>query len=134
MARKTTAEKLAKVKAEMDELKNEKKQLLQKFKTEERKARTKRLIDRGAILESLIDGATEFTNDQIAELLKKTVGSDYGAKIINQIKSKTEKPVTVQTAETPNLNGDAAASQIEMTDGSGGNVSALQAENEIKES
>ena len=113
MARKTTEERLAKVKAEMDELKNEKKQLLQKHKVEERKARTKRLIDRGAILESMIDGAVELTNDQIAEILKQTVGSTVGVKIVAEMKSQ---------------GSDVAAAESEETEQGGGNVSAQSAE------
>ena len=134
MARKTTAEKLAEVNAEMNELKNEKKQLLQKHKVEERKARTKRLIDRGAMLESLIENAAEFTNDQIAHILKCTVGSDFGVKIINQTKSQKTKTNTAPQGETPKRNGDVAATQIEIANESGDNVSAQSAENETEES
>ena len=129
MARKTTEERLAKIRERKKQIKNEEKLLIQKHKTEERKVRTRRLIERGAILESLIENATELTNDQITTILKRTVGSSYGEKIIAEVKSKTEKSVIVQTAETPILNDETATSQIEITDGSGGNVSALQAEN-----
>jgi len=113
MARKTTAEKLAEVNAEMNELKNEKKQLLQKHKVEECKARTKRLIDRGAILESMIDGAAELTNDQIAIILQRTVGSSVGVKIVAEMKSQ---------------GSDVSASESEETDEDGGNISAHGAE------
>ena len=132
MPRKTTAEKLASVQERKKQIENEEKLLLQKHKTEERKARTNRLIDRGAILESLIDGAAELTNDQIAEILKKTVGSSYGKDIVAKTKSKTEKPITAPQGEPPKRNGETAESQIEITDDSGGGVSAHGAENENK--
>ena len=95
MPRKTTEEKLAGVRNEMAELKNEEKSLVQKHKEEEKTARINRLIKRGAILESLIEGAAEFTNDQIAEILNQTVGSSYGAKVIAKMKSQSEESVTV---------------------------------------
>jgi len=91
---KTTNERIASYDEKIAQLQNQKKQLIQKNKAEERKARTKRLIERGAILESLIDGAAELTNDQIASILKRTVGSSYGVKIIADVKS----PKTVVSA------------------------------------
>ena len=112
MARKTTEEKLAKIRERKTQIKNEEKLLLQKHKAEERAARTRRLIERGAILESLIDGADELTNDQIAEILKKTVGSDYGVKIIAEVKSKS-------VTAPPKLNGETAATQVSNADTQG---------------
>ncbi|HBN28271.1 MAG TPA: hypothetical protein DD421_04440 [Clostridiaceae bacterium] len=38
-------------------------------KVKERKARTKRLIERGGILENLIPNATEFTNEEIQKFI-----------------------------------------------------------------
>jgi len=88
MSKKPISERMEKVKANLEKLNNQKKQLEQERKAEERKARTKRLIDRGAILESLIEGAAELTNDQITSILKKTVGSSFGEKIITQTKEQ----------------------------------------------
>lgn len=48
---------------------NRKKQILQKKREEERKARNHRLIERGALLESLMGVTDEFTNEQIKEVL-----------------------------------------------------------------
>ena len=50
----------------------EKKSLAEK----ERKARTHRLIERGAILESLIGNSIDFTNDEIKALLEMIFSSD----------------------------------------------------------
>ena len=85
---KSKTEKIADIEQQIAQLQNSKKRLLQQHKEQERKARTHRLIERGAFLESLIDGAENFTMEQIKELLKKTVGSTYGAKIIAEIKTK----------------------------------------------
>ena len=96
---KTTNEKVAMYDKKILQYQNKKKQLIQKNKVDERKARTKRLIERGAILESLIDGAEELANDQITIILKKTVGSSYGKDIITQTKSKVDN-TTVSGEET----------------------------------
>ena len=80
---KTTGERIDTLQEKIQQLENQKKLLLQKQKEVERKARTKRLIERGAILESLISGADKFTNDQIKILLEKTVQSEIARKILD---------------------------------------------------
>ena len=47
-------EKIAKAEEEIRQLQNKKRKLINQQKNEERKARTHRLIERGAILESLL--------------------------------------------------------------------------------
>ena len=56
----------------------------------DRKARTKRLIERGAILESLISGADVFTNEQIKAFLEKTITRDAARKILDRIAKQGE--------------------------------------------
>ena len=67
---KTKLEKIAGIEETMRQLENQRKQLLQQYKKQERKARTRRLIERGAILESLIDGAEGMTNEELKALLQ----------------------------------------------------------------
>ena len=45
-------------------------------KVKERKARTRRLIERGAIAESMIDGAAKMTNDEFAGVIRSMVMRD----------------------------------------------------------
>ena len=45
-------------------------------KVKERKARTRRVIERGAIAESMIDGATKMTNDEFARVIRSMVMRD----------------------------------------------------------
>ena len=68
---KTKTEKIESITEQIKHLEAQKKQLIQKQKEDDRKARTKRLIQRGAILESLIDGADSLTDEQIKTLLEK---------------------------------------------------------------
>ena len=79
---RTTVEKIDSIQAQIQQLENERKRLLQQQKEQERKDRTKRLIERGVILESLVPGAAAFTNEQIKVFLEKTVGSDSARKIL----------------------------------------------------
>lgn len=53
------------------QLKNREKKLRRITSNQERKQRTHRLIERGAMLESFIDGASEKTNDEIMAILKE---------------------------------------------------------------
>lgn len=45
-------------------------------KVKERKARTRRLIERGAIAESMITGASEMTNEEFARVMRSVVTKD----------------------------------------------------------
>jgi len=83
---KTKQEKIAGIQEQITQLENQKKKLIQQEKEAERKARTKRLIERGAILESLIDGADTLTNEQVKAFLVKTIQSDYARRILNGMK------------------------------------------------
>jgi len=67
---KSYDEKIAEAKQKIEQEQNRMKQLIQKQRQEERKARTRRLIERGAILESLIAGADGMTNEEIKAILQ----------------------------------------------------------------
>ena len=77
---RTTVEKIESVQEQIRQLENQKKRLMQEQKEQERKARTKRLIERGAILESLIPEADTFTNEQIKAFLEKTIRTESARK------------------------------------------------------
>ncbi|GHU57239.1 hypothetical protein AGMMS49975_22360 [Clostridia bacterium] len=79
---KSTTEKITRVEEEIKQLENARKKLIQQQKEQERKARTSRLINRGAILESLIDGAETLTNEQIKLFLEKTVKTEFARKTL----------------------------------------------------
>ena len=74
---KTKLEKIAGIEETMRQLENQRKQLLQQYKEQERKARTRRLIERGAILESLIDGAEGMTNEELKALLQNSFAAHH---------------------------------------------------------
>ena len=92
---KTTNERIENIKTKIEQLENERKRLLGLQKVADRKARTKRLIERGAILESLITDSTSFTNDQIKHYLEKIITPETIQKFLTgTIKQKNESAPT----------------------------------------
>ena len=79
---KTTEERIESVQEQIRQLENQRKRLMQEQKEQARRARTKRLIERGAILESLIPEADIFTNEQIKAFLEKTTRTESARKAL----------------------------------------------------
>lgn len=94
-ASKNLQSKIATKEEKIQQLLNEKKALLQKFKNEERKARTRRLIERGAIVESLVQGALEMTNKELMDFLKSRLGNASQATPHSGGKSYDENAIDV---------------------------------------
>jgi len=110
---KTTIEKIDGVQARIAQLKNEEKRLLGLKRAQERKARTRRLIERGAILESLMDGADRLTNDEVKTFLSKTVGTGQAKEILREMTGRgtqmgAAKPETDAPATGAAASGNAA--------------------------
>ena len=82
MAAKSLDEKIAKAKIKKEQYENHLKQLLSTQKELERKARTHRLIERGLLVESMIDGAADLTNEQIKSILTVALGTDAALEAI----------------------------------------------------
>ncbi len=68
------------VQEKIRQLKNRQKALLKKQSDAERKARTRRLIERGAILESVFTDVVPMTNGQVKAFLEKMRHSNAGTK------------------------------------------------------
>ena len=115
---KTTIEKIEGIQAQIQQLENERKRLLNVQKEAERKARTKRLIERGAILESFIANATIFTNEQIKTFLEKTIASDYAKKILDGMTKQGGEPAATKTSQTEKPYG--ASANAKATDSAQG--------------
>jgi len=96
---KTKTERILSIEDQIEQLKNQRKNLIQKQKEDDRKARTKRLIERGAITESLIPEADMFTNEQIQTFLAKTIQTEYAKKILNSLKVQSGNTVISKSAK-----------------------------------
>ncbi len=81
-------EQIAKAEEEIRQLQNRKKKLLNQKKAEERKIRTHRLVERGAILESLLEQPEQYTNEQIKGLLETALRTPQAQEFLR----RTEKP------------------------------------------
>lgn len=66
---KSIAEQLATVQTELEQMQNRLKILRNRKHNIERRERTHHLIERGAILESLVAGLADLTNEQVKDLL-----------------------------------------------------------------
>ena len=82
------------------------KELIQKKKEQDRKDRTHRLIERGAILESLIENPETFTNDQIKAFLEKTIQTPFANKILTQFKGNNTAEPPIQQSENDGETGE----------------------------
>ena len=99
---KTINEKIKRLEKDIEQSKNQLKQFQQQQKEKDRKARTRRLIERGAILESNIKDSETLTNEQITEILIATLRSREGMHIITNVRAKggnTEAAKTEAKAE-----------------------------------
>ena len=97
---KTRLDKIASYDDQIAQLINRKKQEMQKHKAEERKARTRRLIQRGAILEGFIPEAETYTEDEIQTFLKETLATKFARDALRRIKPATANNATPPKAET----------------------------------
>lgn len=77
-------DKIAKTEEEIRQLQNKKKKLLSEKKVAERKARTRRLIERGAILESLLEQPEQYDNKQIKCLLETALRTPQAREFLRQ--------------------------------------------------
>jgi hypothetical protein len=118
---KTTAEKRMSVEEQIRQLENQRKELLQKERDEERKARNHRLCKRGGLVEKLLPDLIVLTDEQFQIFLNKTLLTEHTRRVIcdltagkaefctlapgasnNPHRSSTGKP---QTAETERAGG-----------------------------
>lgn len=81
-------EQIAKAEEEIRQLQNKKKKLLNQKRGEERKIRTHRLVERGAILESLLEQPEQYTNEQIKGLLETVLQTPQAQEFLR----RTQKP------------------------------------------
>ena len=79
---KTKLEKIESIQVEIRQLENQKKQLFQQHREQERKDRTKRLCRRAGLLESLFPDTITLTDEQFKTFLEKTISSEYARKIL----------------------------------------------------
>ena len=84
-------EQIAKAEEQIRQLSNKKKRLISEQKQVERKKRTKRLIERGAILENVIGNAEDFSNEQLQALLIEIFSTESARTKIKNLREHTAR-------------------------------------------
>ena len=109
--RKTTVEKIEETKAKITQYENHMKQLVQKQKADERKARTKRLCSRAGLLESMLPDTIALTDEQFKSFLERTTANDFGRRMLANIGKGGGAAATPKAAETAQGNAPATVQQ-----------------------
>jgi len=78
-------EKIEIYEKQIQQYENQIKTVIARMNNEKRKIRTHRLIERGAIAESLIPNADKFTNEQIKELLSVALGTSEARAFLQNV-------------------------------------------------
>ena len=99
-------EQIVKAKSDIKQSENHLKMLLQKKNNLERNVRTRRLIERGAILESFIDGALNLTNEQIKTLLRSALCTASTREMAAAFISRNNTTTAVQGDTKPSMGTD----------------------------
>ena len=108
--KKSLNEKIADKQRLIEQLANEKKQLIQKQKSEERKERTSRLCRRHGLLEKYMPTLISITDEQFEDFIKRGINTSYGQKILAEIIDKSNASITATppiTATGGGTNGGA---------------------------
>lgn len=100
MARKTDAERLQELEKKMEQIKARKQQVASRIQAKERKERTRRLIQVGAIFEKYFDIVGEDQAEKVAYGMKEAVGK-HKEKLMNidVEKSKEQSKLVYEVQE-----------------------------------
>ena len=105
MAR-TKLEKIAGIEEEIRQLENQRKQLIQQQKEQERKERTHRLCKRGGLLESILPDTVTLTDEQFKIFLEGVLFSDTTRRILDHLTAQT---IVMPIAESVRIEQDGGA-------------------------
>jgi len=102
--KRTLEERIVATQKEAEQKQSRLKTLLQKQKSEERKARNHRLCKRGGIIEKLLPDLIRLTDEQFDDFVEKTLLSGYAEKVIRGLVSVDPIDADVGT-DTANAGG-----------------------------
>jgi len=97
---KTKLERITSINEEIRQLENQRKQLLQAQKEQERKDRVRRFCKRAALLESLAPDTILLTDERFNTFLEKTILTEYAKRILVELKAKSASVPEAQTANS----------------------------------
>jgi hypothetical protein len=96
---KTTSQKIEAAKAEIQQMENQLKLLMQKYKEEEQKKRTHRICQRGGYLEKVLPDTIALTEDNFKAWLDLTLASDTGKEFLAELIAEQEKQAAENGAD-----------------------------------
>ena len=102
---KVLADQVRNLEEEIQQKQNLLRELRNRYRVQEDKERTHRLIERGAILESLVENSEMLTNEQIKTFLIKTIQTEFARKILTQFKEQNNED-TGEKSETEQVTLD----------------------------
>ena len=112
---KTRAEKIESIKIEIAQLENQRKQLIQKEKEQERKDRTRRLCQRMGLFESMLPDSISLPDDLFKSFLEKTILTENSRRILDGLRTRD---TATPTAKLTNMAQERGVDES----GDGGNV------------
>ena len=114
MAR-TKLERAEELEAKIRKMENERKELLQKHKEDERKSRTHRLCKRGGLLECIFPDTLNLTDDQFKNFLEMTMLTEYTRSRYADARSGKLSHHSSTQAKSVNYNDTAAKEKMNNT-------------------
>lgn len=93
-------ERIANIEQEIKQLKERQKRILQQYRSQERKDRTKRLCHRMGLFESLVPDSISLTDEQFKTFLEKTVAAEHSRRILDGLTAQSAATATSREAET----------------------------------
>ena len=111
MSRKTLKERVDESLKKAQEAQNDYDLLLAQYNEKEEKARTKRIIDRGRIVEEALPEIITLTKTQFNSFVEKVMSSHYALKLLAELNAENEIPAAP-------MDGDNTA----QSGGTGGNA------------
>jgi len=92
---KTKLERIIDIENEIRQLENQRKQLLQQHKEQERKERTKRLCQRMGLFESMLPDTITLSDELFKSFLEKTVANDFGRRMLDSLTASKPTPAAM---------------------------------------
>jgi hypothetical protein len=91
----STTQRIESIQTQIQELEKQQKQLLQRQKAAERKARTHRICKRGGEIEKLLPGIETLTEDEFRTFVKRVILTEDALRTLTDILANkaSEKPV-----------------------------------------
>jgi len=96
---KNRMERIEKIRIEMEQLKQQEKELLKKHKEDERKVRTKRLCTRHGMLEKHMPDLITLTDEQFETFVTRAINTSYGRDILTKITKQAGATATPNPAD-----------------------------------